>query len=213
MRHRARVGRLTLARLADHSVPDRPTLPCARISARTGGVPERRHRFDQCLEPARRRLPFSRRRSASLWSGAPQPGPLSPLVIAGLAELRPCCRHVDCPCLRRGRRHSSVAGGAGVPRPIRFCGFMASPWRYGLAAADAPSRAPAGAGRPVLPGAAWSPRYGRRPCWRRPSTSPGFLGFFALYGNPAGALRSIAIADIAAVPPLAFAAWTTFVRG
>lgn len=40
----------------------------------------------------------------------------------------------------------------------------------------------------------------------------GFLGFYALYGNPAGALRTIAIADLIALPPLAFAAWTTLVR-
>jgi hypothetical protein len=41
----------------------------------------------------------------------------------------------------------------------------------------------------------------------------GFLGFYALYGNPAGALRTIAIADLIAVPPLAFAAWMTLARG
>ena len=41
----------------------------------------------------------------------------------------------------------------------------------------------------------------------------GFLGFYALYGNPAGALRTIAIADLVAVPPLAFAAWMTLARG
>jgi hypothetical protein len=41
----------------------------------------------------------------------------------------------------------------------------------------------------------------------------GFLGFYALYGNPAGALRTIAIADLIALPPLAFAAWMTLVRG
>jgi hypothetical protein len=40
----------------------------------------------------------------------------------------------------------------------------------------------------------------------------GFLGFYALYGNPAGALRIIAIADLVAVPPLAFAAWVTIAR-
>ena len=41
----------------------------------------------------------------------------------------------------------------------------------------------------------------------------GFLGFYALYGNPAGALRTIAIADLIALPPLAFAAWATLARG
>src|SRR5882757_8638864 len=41
----------------------------------------------------------------------------------------------------------------------------------------------------------------------------GFLGFYALYGNPAGALRTIAIADLIALPPLAYAAWTTLGRG
>ena len=40
----------------------------------------------------------------------------------------------------------------------------------------------------------------------------GFLGFYAFYGNPAGALRTIAIADLIALPPLAFAAWTTLAR-
>ena len=40
----------------------------------------------------------------------------------------------------------------------------------------------------------------------------GFLGFYALYGNPAGALRTIAIADLVALPPLAFAAWMTLAR-
>jgi hypothetical protein len=40
----------------------------------------------------------------------------------------------------------------------------------------------------------------------------GFLGFYALYGNPAGALRTIAIVDLVALPPLAFAAWRTLVR-
>jgi hypothetical protein len=41
----------------------------------------------------------------------------------------------------------------------------------------------------------------------------GFLGFYALYGNPAGALRTIAIVDLIALPPLVFAAWTTLARG
>ncbi len=41
----------------------------------------------------------------------------------------------------------------------------------------------------------------------------GFLGFYALYGSPAGALRTVAIADLIALPPLAFAAWMTLVRG
>jgi hypothetical protein len=41
----------------------------------------------------------------------------------------------------------------------------------------------------------------------------GFLGFYALYGNPGGALRTVAIADLVALPPLAFAAWTTLARG
>ena len=40
----------------------------------------------------------------------------------------------------------------------------------------------------------------------------GFLGFYALYGNPAGALRTIAIADLITLPPLAFAAWTALAR-
>ena len=40
----------------------------------------------------------------------------------------------------------------------------------------------------------------------------GFLGFYALYGNPSGALRTIAIVDLIALPPLAFAAWTTLIR-
>ena len=41
----------------------------------------------------------------------------------------------------------------------------------------------------------------------------GFLGFYVLCGNPAGALRTIAIADLIALPPLTFAAWTTLGRG
>lgn len=40
----------------------------------------------------------------------------------------------------------------------------------------------------------------------------GFLAFYALYGNPAGALRVIAIADFIALPFLAFAAWATLAR-
>jgi hypothetical protein len=40
----------------------------------------------------------------------------------------------------------------------------------------------------------------------------GFLGFYALYGTPAGALRTIAIADLVALPPLAYAAWKTLAR-
>ena len=40
----------------------------------------------------------------------------------------------------------------------------------------------------------------------------GFLAFYALYGNPAGALRIIAIADLIVLPPLAFAAWATLAR-
>jgi hypothetical protein len=37
----------------------------------------------------------------------------------------------------------------------------------------------------------------------------GFLAFYALYGNPAGALRTIAIGDLVAVLPLTYAAWVT----
>ena len=40
----------------------------------------------------------------------------------------------------------------------------------------------------------------------------GFPGFYALYGNPTGALRIIAVVDLIALPPLAFAAWTTLAR-
>lgn len=40
----------------------------------------------------------------------------------------------------------------------------------------------------------------------------GFLAFYALYGNPDGALRVIAVADLIALPFLAFAAWATLVR-
>ena len=39
-----------------------------------------------------------------------------------------------------------------------------------------------------------------------------FLGFYALYGNLTGSLRTIAIFDLIAIPPLAFAAWGTLVR-
>lgn len=38
----------------------------------------------------------------------------------------------------------------------------------------------------------------------------GFLGFYALYGNSAGALRTVA--DLIALSPLAFAVWTSLVR-
>ena len=40
----------------------------------------------------------------------------------------------------------------------------------------------------------------------------GFLGFYALYGAPVGALRTIALADLVAIPPLAYAAWKTLAR-
>lgn len=40
----------------------------------------------------------------------------------------------------------------------------------------------------------------------------GFLGFYALYGTPPGSLRVIALADLIALPFLAFAAWSTLVR-
>lgn len=40
----------------------------------------------------------------------------------------------------------------------------------------------------------------------------GFFAFYALYGSPAGALRTIAIGDLIALPFLAFAAWATLVR-
>ena len=39
-----------------------------------------------------------------------------------------------------------------------------------------------------------------------------FLGYYALYGTPSGALRTIAIFDLVALPPLAFAAWSTLAR-
>lgn len=40
----------------------------------------------------------------------------------------------------------------------------------------------------------------------------GFLAFYALYGSPAGALRTIAIGDLIALPFLAYAAWATLLR-
>jgi hypothetical protein len=39
-----------------------------------------------------------------------------------------------------------------------------------------------------------------------------FLGYYALYGTPSGALRTIAIFDLIALPPLAFAVWGTLAR-
>lgn len=39
-----------------------------------------------------------------------------------------------------------------------------------------------------------------------------FLAFYALYAGPPGPLRAIALVDAFALAPLAFAAWTTFVR-
>ena len=61
--------------------------------------------------------------------------------------------------------------------------------------------------------ASWAP--GVRPAALRAAAINvvGVLGFYALYGNPAGALRTIAIADLVALPPLAFAAWMTLARG
>jgi len=41
----------------------------------------------------------------------------------------------------------------------------------------------------------------------------GFLAFYALYGAPSGPLRTIALADLVAIPPLAVAAWATLSRG
>jgi hypothetical protein len=41
----------------------------------------------------------------------------------------------------------------------------------------------------------------------------GFLAFYALYDAPPGPLRTIALADLVALPPLAVAAWSTLSRG
>jgi hypothetical protein len=38
-----------------------------------------------------------------------------------------------------------------------------------------------------------------------------FLAFYALYAGPPGPLRTVALVDVFALIPLAFAAWTTFV--
>jgi hypothetical protein len=40
-----------------------------------------------------------------------------------------------------------------------------------------------------------------------------FLAFMALYGNPAGPLRTVALVDLIALAPLAVAAWGTLARG
>lgn len=40
----------------------------------------------------------------------------------------------------------------------------------------------------------------------------GYLGFYAFYGNPHDSLRTIAIFDLVALPPLALAAWGTLAR-
>ncbi len=40
----------------------------------------------------------------------------------------------------------------------------------------------------------------------------GFLALYALYGAPPGPLRTIALADFVALPPLAVAAWSTLSR-
>ena len=55
--------------------------------------------------------------------------------------------------------------------------------------------------------AAWAPAIRPSALAAATLSVAGFLGFYALYGSPAGALRTIAIADLLAVPPLAFATW------
>ncbi len=40
----------------------------------------------------------------------------------------------------------------------------------------------------------------------------GFLALYALYGGPPGPLRTIALADVVAMLPLAVAAWSTLSR-
>ena len=58
--------------------------------------------------------------------------------------------------------------------------------------------------------ASWAP--GVRPAALLARNVLGFL-LSRPHGNPAGALRTIAIADLVALPPLAFAAWMTLARG
>lgn len=60
--------------------------------------------------------------------------------------------------------------------------------------------------------ASWSPSIRPAALLAAALNVVGFLGFYALYGSPAGALRTIALADIVALPPLVFAAWRVFVR-
>lgn len=60
--------------------------------------------------------------------------------------------------------------------------------------------------------ASWSPSIRPAALLAAALNVVGFLGFYALYGSPTGALRTIAIADVVALPPLVFAAWMTFVR-
>jgi len=110
---------------------------------------------------------------------------------------------VDRPCRRRRRRHSPDADRASVRARDLVTPLRHRDDRLHAAGADAPSRPAAGAGRDSLPAALLAAAI----------NIAGFLGFYALYGNPAGALRTIAIADLVALPPLAFAAWTTLARG
>ncbi|ODT35212.1 MAG: hypothetical protein ABS55_09500 [Lautropia sp. SCN 70-15] len=60
--------------------------------------------------------------------------------------------------------------------------------------------------------ASWSPSVRPAALVAAAINVAGFLGFYVLYGTPAGALRTIALADLAAIPPLAYAAWKTLAR-
>jgi len=60
--------------------------------------------------------------------------------------------------------------------------------------------------------ASWSPSVRPAALVAAAINVAGFLGFYALYGMPSGALRTIALADLVAIPPLAYAAWKTFAR-
>ncbi|MCA0248520.1 MAG: phosphopantetheine adenylyltransferase [Proteobacteria bacterium] len=60
--------------------------------------------------------------------------------------------------------------------------------------------------------ASWSPSVRPAALVAAAINVAGFLGFYALYGTPAGALRTIALADLVAIPPLLYAAWKTLSR-
>lgn len=136
-------------------------------------------------------------------------GKLTCEVIGGARRWRQGRSHVDRPCPRRRRRHSSRAHRASVR-----AGNAATPLRRRAVRYDPAGYAAHRALLLALVGllcfwVTWAPPVRPVALLAAAINIFGFLGFYALYGNPAGALRTIAIGDLVALPPLAFAAWTT----